>query len=300
MLGLQRLGRRAVAGVAGPAGRLGMRLIAQVLGQLDLQRPLDQPLGQLGQQPARPDDLLLAARAGQQLVDHLVRQPAAARQLADRRPHPRTIDRTSTSSRADPRPAARSGSPTPRCARPSGSLRSPPANRWPGSTPESSAPEPSDSVLPRFAILALADIKLLFAHAYTDPRTLPYGASLGVGGSRVDPFGEALGWWDASQRLVRADGVVAGQEDGQGAAAGGAGRVGGGVGPFTQQCLDEALSLAIGLGSVGLGEEVTDAELAADRGVRARAVGRAVVGHQPLDVDPVGVEEGRPRAGETR
>jgi hypothetical protein len=55
---------------------------------------------------------------------------------------------------------------------------------------------------------------------------------LGVGGSRVDPFGEALGGWDPSERLVRAGGVVSGQERGQRAAASGAGRVGGGVGPF--------------------------------------------------------------------
>ena len=54
-----------------------MRLVAEVVGQLDLQRALDQPLGQLRQHPARPDDLLLRPRAGQQLVDHLVRELAA-------------------------------------------------------------------------------------------------------------------------------------------------------------------------------------------------------------------------------
>jgi hypothetical protein len=40
-----------------------MAVIAKVLGQLDLDRPLDQPLRQLAKQPARPDDVLLAARA---------------------------------------------------------------------------------------------------------------------------------------------------------------------------------------------------------------------------------------------
>ena len=51
-----------------------MRLIAEVIGQLDLQRPLHQSLGQLRQQPARTDDLLLGPRPGQQLIDELVRQ----------------------------------------------------------------------------------------------------------------------------------------------------------------------------------------------------------------------------------
>jgi hypothetical protein len=65
-----------------------MRLVAQVLGQLDLQRPLHQPPGQLAQQPARPDDLLLAAGALKQLVDQLVREPLAGlgRQPLDRQP----------------------------------------------------------------------------------------------------------------------------------------------------------------------------------------------------------------------
>jgi hypothetical protein len=48
-----------------PAGRLPMRLAAQMVGQLDLHRALHQSLGQPRQQPAGPDDLLLAARAGQ-------------------------------------------------------------------------------------------------------------------------------------------------------------------------------------------------------------------------------------------
>src|SRR4051795_2032810 len=59
----------------GLRGRLGVRLIAEVLGQLDLERPLDQPLGQLGQQPAGADDLLPGAGAGQQLVDPPLRPP---------------------------------------------------------------------------------------------------------------------------------------------------------------------------------------------------------------------------------
>ena len=77
VLGRKRLRGRAVAGVAGPAGRLLVRLVAEMLGQLGLHRPLHQPLGQLREQPAGPDDLLLGPRAREQLVDHLVRDPLA-------------------------------------------------------------------------------------------------------------------------------------------------------------------------------------------------------------------------------
>src|SRR5207247_10671290 len=72
----QRLRTRAVALVAGAPGRLPMRLVADVVGQLDLHRPLDQPLGQLRQQPTGPGDLLLGARAGEQLVAHLIAEPS--------------------------------------------------------------------------------------------------------------------------------------------------------------------------------------------------------------------------------
>ena len=53
VLGDQRLGRLPVARVARAAGRLPMRLVAQMVGQLDLQRSLDQPLGQLPPTPRR-------------------------------------------------------------------------------------------------------------------------------------------------------------------------------------------------------------------------------------------------------
>jgi hypothetical protein len=39
-------------------------LITEMVGQLDLQRALHQPLRQARQQAARPDDLLLRPRAG--------------------------------------------------------------------------------------------------------------------------------------------------------------------------------------------------------------------------------------------
>ena len=68
-----------------------MRLIAEMVGQLDLHRALHQPLGQLRQQPAGPRDLLLAASARQQLVDHRVGDPLTVSSL-DHRAQSRAID----------------------------------------------------------------------------------------------------------------------------------------------------------------------------------------------------------------
>ena len=56
-----------------------MRLIADVVGQLDLHRPLHQALRQLGQHPAWPGDLLLRRGARQQLVDQLITDPPVRR-----------------------------------------------------------------------------------------------------------------------------------------------------------------------------------------------------------------------------
>ena len=74
MLGEKRLRRRPVPRVPCPASRLLVRLEPEVVGQLDLQRPLHQPLGQLREQPAAAGDLLLRPSPSKQLVDHLVRQ----------------------------------------------------------------------------------------------------------------------------------------------------------------------------------------------------------------------------------
>jgi hypothetical protein len=74
VLGRERLRRRAVAGVAGPAGWLLVRLVAEIGGQLRRQGALHQPRRQLREHAAGPDDLLLGPRAGKQLIDHLVRQ----------------------------------------------------------------------------------------------------------------------------------------------------------------------------------------------------------------------------------
>ena len=61
-----------------------MRLETQMVSELDLHRPLNQTLRQLRKQPARPDDLLLAASTSEQPVDHFIRKnlPDLSRHLA--------------------------------------------------------------------------------------------------------------------------------------------------------------------------------------------------------------------------
>src|SRR3712207_2899021 len=64
------------------------------------------------------------------------------------------------------------------------------------------------------------------------------------------------------------------------------------IGPFAQGCLDEALGLAIGARRIGLGADVL-ASGSEQMGLEeAAAIGRAIVGHDPLDLDAVGLEEG--------
>jgi hypothetical protein len=91
VLGRKRLRTRAVAGVAGAAGRLLVRLIAKVLGQLGRHRPLHEPAREVGQKTAGPDDLLLRAGVREQLVDQLVGQAVTdlGRELDEGGPLPR-------------------------------------------------------------------------------------------------------------------------------------------------------------------------------------------------------------------
>ena len=91
VLGDQRLRCRAVARVPRAAGRLLVRLVADVVGQLDLHRALHEALGQLGEQPAGPGDLLLRRGAGEQLVDHLVADPPVGR-------HPESLPQAAAAS----------------------------------------------------------------------------------------------------------------------------------------------------------------------------------------------------------
>ena len=67
-------------------------------------------------------------------------------------------------------------------------------------------------------------------------------------------------------------------------------RIGEAVGPFAQEGLDEALGLAVGLGRVGSGEDVADAQPSQRLGEAAGAVGAAIVGHHPLGPDAVRTE----------
>src|SRR5215210_4720139 len=73
----------------------------------------------------------------------------------------------------------------------------------------------------------------------------------------------------------------------KGGGAVGAVAVDGAVGPAAEQGADEALCFAVGLGPVGAGAQVADAERAAGEGVQRRSVGRAVVCDDALDVDAV-------------
>src|SRR5829696_4528399 len=57
------------------------------------------------------------------------------------------------------------------------------------------------------------------------------------------------------------------------------------VGPLAQACLDEALSLAIGLRGIGFGSDVLEAEPFACSAESKRFVAGAVVGHHALGLD---------------
>jgi hypothetical protein len=85
--------------------------------------------------------------------------------------------------------------------------------------------------------------------------------------------------------------VVVMEEEGEEGGAVGAGVIGAGIGPFAGEGLDEAFGLAIGLGTVGAGEEVAEAELVAGGGEEFGAVGGAAVGEDALEGDAVGLVE---------
>ena len=90
-----------------------MRLVADVIGQLDLHRALHEALGQLGEQPAGPGDLLLRARAGEQLVDHLIADPPIRR-------HPQSLPQPAAASRTVNGPVHQLLTQAPRFPRPQG------------------------------------------------------------------------------------------------------------------------------------------------------------------------------------
>ena len=138
-----------------------MRLIANMVGQLNLHRALHQPLGQLRQNPARARDLLLAARAGQQLVKQLIRDPTAVR-------HAQSLTGAAAAHSPIYRPRRRV-----RRAR-AGQLLAPlvAVQRQRGD-PTSSSPNPGE--LSNFWVLLRVSvgIAISFADAYTVPMTIP-------------------------------------------------------------------------------------------------------------------------------
>jgi len=71
-----------------------------------------------------------------------------------------------------------------------------------------------------------------------------------------------------------------------------AGVVRAGVGPLTSESLDKAFGLAIGLGSIGAGEAMLEAELVAGMGEEFGTIGGAAVGEDALDVNAVSLVEG--------
>src|SRR5215217_3409819 len=85
----------------------------------------------------------------------------------------------------------------------------------------------------------------------------------------------------------------------KGCGAFGAGAVDGAVGPAAEQGAEEALCLAVGLGSVGAGAQMADAERAAGELVHGQAVSGPIVGQQALDFDAVALEE-RHRSAQER
>src|SRR5580692_6175002 len=97
--------------------------------------------------------------------------------------------------------------------------------------------------------------------------------------------GDAAGGREAAECGVSAVIVVGVEPVWQGVAAGGFGGVRLGVGPFVGPGAVEALDFAVGLGPVGAGPLVGDAELGAGCGPWQGAVAAAVVGQDALDGD---------------
>ena len=69
------------------------------------------------------------------------------------------------------------------------------------------------------------------------------------------------------------------------------GVIGTGVGPLAGEGLDEAFGLAIGLGAIGFGEEMLEAQLEAGGGKEFGAISRAAIGEDALDLDAVSLIE---------
>ena len=81
--------------------------------------------------------------------------------------------------------------------------------------------------------------------------------------------------------------VVVEEVEGQACVAVATGGVAAGIGPLPGEGLDEAFGFAVGLGPVGSGEAVFDAQVPAGVPEAERSVGGAVVGEDRFDLDPV-------------
>ena len=71
------------------------------------------------------------------------------------------------------------------------------------------------------------------------------------------------------------------------------GVVGTGVGPLAGEGLDEAFGLAVGLGTIGAGEEMFETELLAGGGREFGAIGRTTISQDGLDGDAVVLIKGQ-------
>ena len=109
----------------------------------------------------------------------------------------------------------------------------------------------------------------------------------------VRSFRDSGGWRFREQGGVRAMEIVVVEVEGQIKGAVVTRVIGTGVSPLAGESLDEAFGLAIGLGPVGSGEEVTEAELVAFRGKEFGAIGGAAVGEDGLDGDAVSAVKGQ-------
>ena len=96
VIGDQRLGRLAVPRVPGPSARRLPGRIPQMRGQLRLERPIQEPAGELRQHPVGPSDLLRGARARQQRIQKLIRdlRLRLAERRAARQPRQRSTPAT--------------------------------------------------------------------------------------------------------------------------------------------------------------------------------------------------------------
>ena len=86
--------------------------------------------------------------------------------------------------------------------------------------------------------------------------------------------------------------VIVVEVEGETSSAVVAGVIRAGVGPFASNGLDEAFGFAVGLRTIGTGEEMFESQLVAALSKAFGAVGRALVGEEGLDVDVMGFIKG--------